>query len=543
MKGSISKTWYHDVKKHIHQSFPAIFVTSFLTILCYGKYIFNTYFYQDTGAVVLNQGTTYNWFPIGRFGLVFIRELLGTANANPYYTAVLFIFFSVANAIVWSFLLQRCVGGKFTNSILAIFYSLFITYPALSEQFYFQFQSCEIVFGYILVGVSLTLLFINIGHKKWPILILSVLTATLAFSVYQSFVNVYISACLGCFAFCLIEDIRKPWNKLFTEIGFILLHFCLAFLLYGLLNALFSTYGPDSDYFSSRVSLSLGAIINRIVVDGPAFFERLFFGDGVFFLPTLAIASAALIIALGLFYVTLFIDNKTHVFEAQVIINSGILLLNCVVLIFSPLLLSVMTGLYDARIQLAVPISVAYLFLLAFWLLQHTHFSAVRLLSLLLGAVSLFCVAHQTNSLMRIFYTYDIINENTTIRATQISYDLDKVISEEGDLPVAFIGSMEAKTNAACSPLVPSYFFMSPLMQNERISPAYFYGSAWLTDYYKYYGITYQFPTDAQIHDAAIYAVDMPVWPSKDSIQVVDGVIIVKIGPVDETLLMTEPKD
>ena len=65
----------------------------------------------------------------------------------------------------------------------------------------------------------------------------------------------------------------------------------------------------------------------------------------------------------------------------------------------------------------------------------------------------------------------------------------------------------------------------------------------WLTDYYKYYGIVYQFPTDAQIHDAAIYASDMPVWPSKDSIQVVDGVIIVKIGPVDETLLMIEAED
>ena len=74
-------------------------------------------------------------------------------------------------------------------------------------------------------------------------------------------------------------------------------------------------------------------------------------------------------------------------------------------------------------------------------------------------------------------------------------------------------------------------------MQNEKISPAYFYGSAWLTDYYKYYGITYQFPTDTQIHDAALYAVDMPIWPSTDSIQVVDGVIIVKIGPVDESLL------
>ena len=132
-------------------------------------------------------------------------ELLGTANANPYYTAVsVYIFFCRKCHCLEFFITEIVLVVKFTNSILAIFYSLFITYPALSEQFYFQFQSCEIVFGYILVGVSLTLLFINIGHKKWPILILSVLTATLAFSVYQSFVNVYISACLGCFAFCLI---------------------------------------------------------------------------------------------------------------------------------------------------------------------------------------------------------------------------------------------------------------------------------------------------------------------------------------------------
>lgn len=540
MKCSISSsTWTHDIKKHIHRTSPTIFIASLLTLLCYGKYMFNTYFCQDTGAVVLNQGTTYNWFSIGRFGLVFIRKLLGTNNANPYYTAVLFILFSIVNVIVWCFLLERCVGSKLPNSILTIFYSLFITYPALSEQFYFQFQSCEIIFGYILVGVSLALLFTDTDNKKPLPLFLSVFAATFSFSIYQSFVNVYITACLGCFALCLIADFRKSQKRMFTEIGYILLQFCLALALYGLLNVLFSTYSADSDYFSSRVHLSLGSIINRIVIDGPSFFERLFVGDGVFFLSTLAIASVTLTIAFILFCVTAFLDDKVHTFDIQAVINSGILLLNCAALIFSPLLLSLITGLYDARIQLAVPIAVAYLFLLTFWLLQHVHLSAVRLLSLLLGVVTLFCIAHQTNSLMRIFYTFDIINENATIRATQISYDLDKVISEEGNLPVAFIGSMNAQVNAACStPLVPSYFFNSPLMQNERISPAYFYGSAWLTDYYKYYGITYQFPTDTQIHDAALHAVDMPIWPSEGSIQVFDGVIIVKIGPVDETLLI-----
>ncbi|MCI6520374.1 glucosyltransferase domain-containing protein [bacterium] len=537
MKSTVLTDLYHDIKKHIYQRFATIFIASFLTILCYSKYMFNTYFYQDTGPVILNQGTTYNWLSIGRFGLVLVRRLLGTVNANPYYTAVLFILFSVTNAIVWSFLVQKCVGGKFSNATLTIFYGLFITYPALSEQFYFQFQSCEIMLGYILVGISLIFLFIHINQKKGTFFIASVLVATLAFSIYQSFVNVYITACLGCFALCLIADIRKPLKKLFTEIGYNLLHFCLALILYGLLNAVFSTYGTESDYFSSRVSLSISAIINRILVDGPSFFERLFFGDGVFFLSTLAIASAAMAISLVFFYVTIFLNNKICASNTQLYINLGILLFVCATLVISPLLLSLIIGLYEARIQLAVPISVAYLFLLALWLLQHVHFPRVRILPLLLGGVSLVCVARQTNSLMRIFYTYDIINENATIQATQISYDLDRFIAENGDLPVAFIGSMEAKVNAACCALVPSYFFNSPLMQNEKISPAYFYGSAWLTDYYKYYGITYQFPTDTQIHDAALYAVDMPIWPSTDSIQVVDGVIIVKIGPVDESLL------
>lgn len=537
MKNAVLATLYHDIKNHIYQRFAAIFVALILTILCYGKYMFNTYFYQDTGPVVLNQGTTYNWLSIGRFGLVLVRKLLGTVNANPYYTAVLFILFSVTNAIVWSFLVQKCVGGKFSNATLAIFYGLFITYPALSEQFYFQFQSCEIMLGYILVGVSLIFLFVHIDQKKGTSFISSILVAMLAFSIYQSFVNVYITACLGCFALCLISDIRKPLQKLFTEIGYILFHFCLALILYGLLNAVFSTYGTESDYFSSRVNLSISAIINRVFVDGPSFFERLFFGDGVFFLSTLAIASLAMLFALIHFYVTVFYNNRIHANNTRLYINLSVLLLNCAVFVISPLLFSLITGLYEARIQLAVPVSAAFLFLLALWLLQHARFPRIQILSLLLGAVSLLCVASQTNSLMRIFYTYDIINENAMIQATQISYDLDKIIAENVDLPVAFIGSMEAKVNAACCTLVPSYFFNSPLMQNEKISPGYFYGSAWLTDYYKYYGITYQFPTDTQIHDAALYAVDMPIWPSADSIQVVDGVIIVKVEPVDESLI------
>ena len=120
-------------------------------LFSYSSYAFATDYYVDSEVVINLPETNYNWLEIGRYGLVFCRNLLGTTWYNPYYTGILMLLFLWLTGMTFSYVCSK-LFPSLSASVITLGSLIFLTYPTFSEQYYFQFQSAEITFGLWLSG-------------------------------------------------------------------------------------------------------------------------------------------------------------------------------------------------------------------------------------------------------------------------------------------------------------------------------------------------------------------------------------------------------
>ena len=72
----------------------------FFLVIAYGIKIFQIMFSHDTEAIISVPESLYNsWMTMGRYGLIFLKKLLGIYTFNPYLAAIL-MFFSMVGAVV-----------------------------------------------------------------------------------------------------------------------------------------------------------------------------------------------------------------------------------------------------------------------------------------------------------------------------------------------------------------------------------------------------------------------------------------------------------
>lgn len=498
------------------KSNPLMVVITFVVFfLSFYKLMFNTHFYQDAGATILSQGSNYNWLDIGRFGLVFVRAIFGTNNTNPYFEAALFFVALTITGLVWGYFLNILTEKKNSIWLSILFAIIFLTYPTFTDQYYFQFQSFEMVLGNLFVVISLILLYVGARDWNWLFIILSIPVAILAFGIYQSFVPVFITGCIGMYLISLKKDVR--FKDTLKTIGTYLLAFLIAFGIYELLCKLFFTSG---DYISNQIAWGNMDILD--IKDNLNYYIRsLILGRGSFFTPSYMIVGILMLLTL-LYIINFYWDeNKTYIVISIII---------SIMLLLSPLMLTLLTGTPTLnRAQLALPLMIGLGLMFVI-----NSFDSVKVLKYILLLVGFGCCLVQINSTLRISYTYDVISENDRVTATKLSYDLDKIIANNGDMPIAFIGTHEASANAAaCDTHEWSYLFDSSLMINSTMEPYYYWGTMGMTDYYKMIGINYTNADENQIAIATEYAREMPIWPADNSIQIKDGIIIVKMSYIE----------
>ena len=62
-------------------------------------------FSHDTEAIISVPESLYNsWMTMGRYGLIFLKKLLGIYTFNPYLAAILMFFSMVGAVVVWGYL-------------------------------------------------------------------------------------------------------------------------------------------------------------------------------------------------------------------------------------------------------------------------------------------------------------------------------------------------------------------------------------------------------------------------------------------------------
>lgn len=279
---------FYQLSRHmIKHPFSALFLLTGI-LLSYAPYAFATDYYVDSEVVINIPGTNYNWLEIGRYGLVFVRKLLGTSWYNPYYTGILLLLFLWLTAITLSYVCHKFFP-RLSVAVTTLGSLIFITYPTFTEQYYFHFQSAEIAFGLWLTILSMGLFYLFVRDRRLSSFVLTLPIYVITFAIYQSFIPLTLCGYLGIFlVLAMGEDTDVSTVK--RGIWGSILHFGIAFIV---------SQGIDRIFFTSSAYLNEQVIWTASVSKIDALKTvlhtclRMLTGQGVFYTTILIFALIA----------------------------------------------------------------------------------------------------------------------------------------------------------------------------------------------------------------------------------------------------------
>ncbi|SCJ63267.1 Uncharacterised protein [Anaerotruncus sp. 2789STDY5834896] len=495
-----------------------LFISSLFLLLAYGIKLNYPSVSIDTEVLISQPDRLLNsWLSSGRFGLVYLKKILALVPFNPYVTAFLMLLALLLTGLLLGYLLYSLTSDRRKGKIAALVSSaVLLTYPSLSEQFNFMLQSFEVALALALCVISVILVYRWITEDAGILfLILSVLTAAIGFSCYQSVNTFYIGVVGGSFLFYCRQEIEKepgkPARNYLRTAVTLVLTFLISFAIYAIINKIVIAhyFGPDfsSAYIRDQILWGKQSVLDCIYHIG-RYGLTILLGEGVLY------NRLFLVVSIGI---------MTYVFVQLFKKNTGKwwLFIAAAVFLYTPFLMPTLLGsAIDARVQLALPAVVAIG--LSFLVSRIEPFK-VRVLTTLVGLT--FCF-YQATVLSRMLYSDYLRYQSDVSLANKISYEVGKLgRGEFPDLPVVYVGIHNI-------PNVPG------LYQESVIGHSFFEWDATteqgaqirISGLMDTLGYIYQRPSIEQIRKGEQYAQNMPVWPSDGSVALYEDMVVVKLS-------------
>lgn len=498
------------------RSHPLLSVfTAAVLAICYATQAFSNQFYIDAEVILNTPESMYNWKEIGRFGLVWLKQLTGLDWYNPYLAGGLFLVTLWLAAMGTGYLFAY-IDKRVNAAAIGIFMLVYLVYPTYAEQFMFRFQAFEVVFGMFLLAVASWYFVQFLREKNIAAFVLSVILLVFSFGIYQSMANMQLCLYLGIFLFFLLEK-KEDGKTVQRNILFTAVHFLSAFLIYQLIIKLFFS---QSDYLSAQISWQYEGfrfVVRKIL----NYIGEVFAGTQVFYTATYKVCVCLLLLLL---IAIIAVKKKRSIWYV----------LGAAALALSPFYLSVLTGSATVyRAQLMLPLACALIWLFGIHcftvLFNGKGNRAVVNTGIILGAV---LVLVQAAPLMRLFYTQDVIGRSDLITATQMIDDIHEVTSVFGGKPVIFIGHRAALRNGSCYSYeeAPTYLCNSAFELDYTAEPVFYYSTHRILGYFQTMGYYYGRPTMEMVNQACEDSLDMVCWPVEGSVKEFDSYIIVKLS-------------
>ncbi len=495
-------------------------------LVTYIPLAFSTDYYVDSEVIINIPGTTYNWLEIGRYGLVFVRKLLGTAWYNPYYTGVLMLLFLWLTGLVLSYLLEKlfpvlpkwmCVLGSLT----------FLTYPTFTEQYYFHFQSAEIAFGLFLTFITMALFygFIRGGYRM--LFVLSVPIYVLVFAIYQSFIPLALCGYLMIFLSAIVQEDCDKAFYLKSIVGSIV-HFVLSFSISQVINQIF--FASENGYLSEQVIWSEASFSESLIAILKSCCTMLI-GRGVFYTSILFVALVLSIVAL----VVLFKKKGFPVF-----IWSALAILAITVI---PFLLTMLLGtITSVRTQFVYPLSAIVLIFTAmtvfFTLGKPACCGKAHRCANLIGIAFMLVVAlSQIVTVRYIWHVHTCITDyDKEVSAKLLDIFYDSFTLNGGGTPVLW-GYLQPETKYDdMISRSPSYLFRSVYNLEHDTEPYCHYSTIRALGYLESTGHTFTLPDHATYRLSAYFMgrEQLASFPEDGCIFQGDGVLTLNLGNCPE---------
>ena len=488
-----------------------------LTLLfLYGVRIFYYDFSIDSETALTSQQELLNsWLTIDRYGLVFTKKLFLMHTFVPYVSNFLMILTLGFSAFFFDFCVQEWIGE---DRRFRLFFYLFpaacVSAPCLAEQFFFTLQSFEIAWAWMLCTFSVYCFSRWLFFRESFLWIVpSLLCIVWALGSYQAFAGLFISMALVSFVLYYQNPSaslsgRYPWLLCCTRY---VVFFCLSLLLYLLVGKAVRMYCgiPSTDYVTSMFlweTVGIGEALNHIKAE----ILRTYLGiRSIFFhwmfTPAMEICS--------LLFLMRGYRMKKKGFPLYV---TAIVLLG-----LSPVFLSLVSGSTQLlRGQLS------YIFVFAFFLAGITTVTR-KSLAVFFCLVSVLISLRQGQNLTQLFHTAFVVYHQDKDLASSVWERISQTAADQNleNFPAVFVGSHSASLTdgARRGEMIGVSFF-------EWDSSSYCGSTKRILDFCDTLGYHMELPTREQAALAQEYAASMPVWPATGSVQVSDGVMIIKLS-------------
>ncbi len=472
-------------------------------LLSYGFALTN-YSLSIDDEIALNTDQVGAWLPQGRFSITLLKLLLGDRMPLPFATMGIALAVLIAATLLWAFAFDRSASGRLTGtSGLILFGVFFVSVPTQAYYLTFGTFNVEVSAGYVLAGLSVLLSWRwSIERRSWVNALLAWVCALFAVGTYQPFAVVCVTGVAVALLLRMTAQpggTRIPQRRLLRE-GVR----CVLPTLAGAASALAvnAVLIPRDSYVGLYVGW--GQSSARSIVESLAAYVRATLtGNG--FVGGHAVLWAELA---GLAVAAYFIWNAVRDREALLPVMFLFVLL-------SPFAVSVALGTpMPVRTQQVLPLAFG-----SFWLFVPLAFGASSMIRWGGAAAAVLIVVWNAQANTQLFMSQYLTYQYDRDRATAI---VGQLVDEgwAGDpLPIVIVGAI----------VPPNEPF---LVRSETFGGSFFSwnGEPRAAPFMRTLGYPFLGPSPEQSSRAEEAASSMPVWPALGSVELVDGIAVVKMG-------------
>jgi len=510
--------------------------------LGYGFILWNSSIYIDDTAVDRYLYGS-DLLVVGRFANLIINRLTGLFQYAPFWQNAVALIFLLFGTVIWCILLQSAAKGSLSKTALAVFSTVFVSYPIIHRIFIYMCGALTICMCYLIIALALFYTEEFFKSKKYKPLVIASTLCGIAVNMYESFVPVYI-----CGMFCILilnylnSESKLGFKPIVKKSAVMLLPVSVGIILHLVIGkaivAIFAIEGygvadrsiiwGTKSFFNVAISF-FKEVITKFFLAGTVYFSIFIF----------ALAIAVMIC------ITAVLCAKRRSF-VLFLLFSGLILSN-----FS---LSILMGFASSyRMCQVFSLFIAFTFMLLVTLLKKKK----GVYAIALCVITLI-VLNQTRDLNQWFYLNHMRYEYDKTIAVNVGVDIQKV--DYSDKPVVFVGKKESTNwmrtyeptrmpffdiyRSTAGKLLPyrvnkkvENFKMSYLDRIEPVETFQSWGvdafrevnTEWLK-FMEIHGFTFDQGSCDDYYQALELAENMPVWPKEGSILVTERMVVVKMA-------------
>lgn len=488
------------VIKYYKKSKFFIFGIAVILTIAYGFKVFNLGISIDTDAAFL-QGSAYQrfvgWSSQGRFGIGFLKLFSPLHYFVPYVSNLLAVMMLGYAALSWNYVLSTYLFKTKNKYAEAVFVGLFITCPSYAETMNFPTYNFEVTLGMLLLVFAIKHFVLYVRNQYKSDFWISSILIMFVISIYQSFIFSFL-----CISLMIVfkeyanYGVEKWWIALLKITG-------VSVGGYFLCNKLIHFLVPRSEYIESFIRWGKSSY-HDICIDAGQYIVNILTGS-------LYVGAEPLIISIISCIAFIYFSYKNANFIFMILILCAFLVIH--VFVFA--------GNIPIRSNFVIVffISLPLCFLLRVLYVKHRMWYKTVLV------LSFAIVLYQMSTVSHLMHGEYIKAQNDYYMIQRMGYEIEAIennfVHTNKEKPrIAFVGRRVSNIN----PNVTT--------KGEVIGRSFF---EWhepnrLVGYMNLMGHNFFAADENELKQASDMAKDMPVWPSRDAIQIKGNLIVVKLS-------------